>query len=139
MFIKDLEFGREYEKKLLDYIEYDEYEFAPNKQFPDYDVKLKYKGEEFLYEVKADKLTDKTGNMCIEFECNNKPSGIVLTKSDYYAYFVIGEETKLYIIPTRKIKRMIKHESYHKCMNGGDGYKSKFYLFKKDLFNKYLV
>jgi hypothetical protein len=137
MFQTDLDFGRKYEKKLLKYIEYDTFELAPNIKFLEYDVKINHKGEEILFEVKADKLAHKTGNFCIEYECNNKPSGIETTKADYYAYFIIGEKTELYIIPTSSIKRKIKKMLFHKKINGGDGYRSCMYLFKMDLFQKY--
>jgi hypothetical protein len=137
-FKTDLDFSRVGETELLNSIEYDSFEKAPDKKFSDWDIKLTYKGINVYYEVKTDRLTSKTGNMCIEFNCNNIPSGIETTKSDYYFYVCINEpNNELYLIPVDVIKRKIRHNRYHRIMNGGDGYRSKFYLFNKKHFKKY--
>lgn len=136
VFTEDLKFGESYQKKLLNIIEYDTCEIAPPRRFSDWDVKINYKNEETLFEVKADKLTSKTNNICIEFNCNNKPSGIETTKSDFYAYFDVFNDI-LYMIPTKSIKRRIKKKLYHKCINGGDGGRCRLYLFKTSIFDKF--
>lgn len=134
-FIKDLEFGREYEKKLETLIEYDEIEFAPKCRFTDYDVKIKYNDKITLFEVKVDKMTSNTNNLFIEFECSGNKSGIETTKSNYYAYFEVGENDVLYMIPTRKLKKMIKHHKYSSIKNC---YNAKGYIFNKQLFENYI-
>jgi hypothetical protein len=136
-FHNDLLLGKKYEMLLLDYLPKDEYtevEMAPNKRFVEWDVKLKNGLLEAKYEVKADRLSAKTGNLCIEYECSGVPSGIKVTQADYYAYFVInGGNQDLYLIPVDRLKAYIE-TSNPKKMGGGDNYRSRFYLIPKAVF-----
>jgi hypothetical protein len=43
-------------------------------------------GIDVAIEMKEDFLTQKTGNVAVEFECRGKPSGINTTQSDLYIY-----------------------------------------------------
>lgn len=104
---------------------------APNKQFYDYDFII----DNIKYECKFDKLASKTGNICIEFECNNKPSGISTTKSKYY---LIKTFDNLYKIKVKKIKKLIDENNF-KVVNGGDGYRAKMYLINISYFEKYIL
>jgi len=137
-FHNDLLLGKKYELLLLDYIdrtEYDDVELAPNKRFVEWDVKVKRGSLEAKYEVKADRLSAKTGNLCIEYECSGQPSGISTTQADYYAYFVIhGSDQDLYLIPVDRLKAYIE-TSKPKKMGGGDNYRSRFYLIPKVVFS----
>jgi len=103
---------------------------APNKQFYDYDFII----DDIKYECKYDKLASKTGNICIEFECNNKPSGISTTQSKYY---IIKTYDNIYKIKVKKIIKLINNNNF-KIVNGGDGYRSKMYLIDKSYFEKYI-
>lgn len=136
-FQNDLLLGKKYELMLLDYLdrkEYDEVELAPNKRFVEWDVKIKRGSLEAKYEVKSDRLSHKTGNLCIEYECSGHPSGINVTQADYYAYFVIhGSEQDLYLIPVDRLKAYIETANPKK-MGGGDNYRSRFYLIPKAVF-----
>lgn len=73
-----------------------------NGRFPDWDIKMTYaKHYETVedeiktatYEVKSDRLSEQSGNFCIEFynTKQEKPSGIVSSKADYYVYFADGK------------------------------------------------
>ena len=137
-FHADLAFGKEYEHILLDYIDYDEVEFCPNGAFSDWDVKIKRDGLEGTYEVKADRLSAKTGNLCIEYQCREKPSGIATTKALFYAYFVVkGKEHDCYIIPVERLKKMIDEGKFKK---GATDYgRTQFFLIPKTAFTPYLV
>jgi len=141
-FVSDLLFGKKYELLLLDYIdkgEYDDVELPPNKAFKDWDVLVRRGDSQTAYEVKADRLTAKTGNFCIEYECSGEPSGISSTKADYYAYFVVnGAQQECYIIPVAFIRKLITTGSYKK-MNGGDKWKARFFLVPKAEFCQFLV
>jgi hypothetical protein len=137
-FNKDLKFGNEFENKFCSIFKLTDYEIKKGKFLP-YDVIDNT--TQIKYEVKADRYTYKTGNICIEFECNNKPSGINTSESDYYIYFVVcpNDEYDLYKIPTKSIKRRIKTNLYKKVMYGGDNNASKFYLFDKMHFEKFKI
>lgn len=136
-FKKDLAFGESYEMELLKYIPYDTYN-KPQGKFKDYDLEIKLNDKSTFYEVKADRMAYKTGNIAIEYECFDKPSGIETTKADYYTYFVLNNnDYDLYIIPVRKIKSKIRKELYKRIVKGGDYQKSKLYLFDLNKFKKY--
>ena len=135
-FISDLQFGKKYEKESSKLLNYDRIEYAPNKKFYDYDILIEKDGVTTKYEVKSDKLTHKTGNACIEYMCSGLDSGITMTKADYYMYFVIkpDESYDCYQIPVDVIKKEIIGR---RSMNGGDGWKAKFYLVPINVFEKY--
>ena len=65
------EFAIKMIKKELDILEV---EFATNKAFNDWDVKIKYNenGEvmERTFEIKSDDKSMETGNICFEYMCN---------------------------------------------------------------------
>ena len=138
-FKKDLEFGEYYEMQLLKHIEHD-LSVKKDGKFKDYDIEI-YKDDILTtYEVKADRMINKTNNICIEYECFNKPSGISTTKANFWAIFEIlpEQDYNLYIIPTEDIKHLIDVRQYSKFVKGGDFNKSKMFLFNKNLFHKYL-
>jgi len=138
--MEDLKFGVGYERKFINIKGFENYE-KKEGYFKEYDIICYDECEEGIkYEVKTDRMAFETGNLCIEYECNSKPSGIETTKADYYVYFVITDEGyNMYEIPTKKIKKMIERVDYHNTMRGGDMKKSKFCLFKLNLFDKYLT
>ena len=127
----DLEFGNIYEKKLVDIIPNDSY-IIKEGYFPYYDVEINKDNVITKYEVKADRYTYKTGNIAIEFKCNNLPSGISKTQADYYAYYVVKPYNlfELYIIPTQIIKDKINTEEYNELLND---YReiTKYFLFAR--------
>ena len=141
-FKNDLKFGNKYEEEILEHLEYDSFEIMKGC-FKPYDILLKHNNKEYKIEVKSDRLTHKTGNICIEFECSRKPSGISTTQAGCWGYFeVINDKDmiyNLYIIPTKKIREDIEKKKYHRCIYGGDNYASQFYLFNKDIFKKYII
>lgn len=109
------EIGDKYEAMLPDYIDdYDEYVKAPNKQFSDWDAKFR-KGDTWTYyECKADLSAYRTKNLFIEYRHSNNPSGISLTKSDYYMFFIV-DVTKDELIEVLKIETDAIRE---KCNSG---------------------
>jgi hypothetical protein len=88
-------------------------------------------------EVKCDRMTKKTKNICIEFKCSNKSSGITTTESDYYIYFVVGTDD-VYKIPTNDIRKIIRDNNF-RTYKGGDFGRSEFYLIPEKHFENYLV
>lgn len=141
MFQLDLKFGNKYEDLIFNYYNNRKYicESTKDKKcFKDYDLKVSKKDIIKTIEVKADRLAYKTGNIAIEFECNNKESGINSTLSTHYYYFIIKPNGyDVYKILTKKIKKLIENKKYFRIVSGGDNYSSKMYLFKLELFEKY--
>jgi hypothetical protein len=140
VFKSDLIFGNKYEQEFVNYLGYDNFKIIEG-HFKEYDIEIVIDNVIIYFEIKADRLTHKTNNICIEYECNNKPSGITTTKANHYGYFEIinDNEYRLYVIPVNIIKKNINKKLYNRCINGGDGYRSKFYLFNKDIYSKYII
>ena len=75
-------------------------------------------GEKNLYkifkegkvEVKRDRIALKTGNMAIEYEHRDIPSGIATSEADYWCYiFTDGDSDMAYvIIPTERLKALAR-------------------------------
>ena len=89
------------------------------------------------YEVKADRMACRTGNIAIEYMCNNVVSGISSTRAKYYIYFVINPDSNpsniydIYKIKTKVLKQLVGN---CRSVSGGDGNRSKMYLLKiKDI------
>ncbi len=66
-------------------------------------------------EVKADTRWKDTGNLAVEYECFDKPSGISVTKADYWAFALTygrdkQEECAYMLIPTKFIKEIVKEK-----------------------------
>jgi hypothetical protein len=100
-FDMDLEFGHTYEDKLR--------ELFQNKG---------------KIEVKADRMAHETGNITIEFECRNKPSGISTTEADYWFYWIAEKDTGI-MIEVSRLKEICKGK---KVVDGGDDKAAKMYL-----------
>lgn len=137
-FYKDLEFGESYETLFTTLVQHDGYKRCNNKY---YDIALMKGDKVVYYEVKCDRMLYKTGNICIEYECYDKPSGITTSKANKYVIFELfpDETYNLYVIPVKRIKEQINEGTYHCVKNGGDYKRSKFYLFDKEIFKKYII
>lgn len=138
-FKNDLSFGEAFELELLKYISYDSYK-KPQGKFKDYDLEIISNNINTYYEVKCDRMSFKTGNIAIEYECFDKPSGIESTKADYYGYFILNPNGyDLYIVPVSQIKEFINKKIYKRTVKGGDYFKSHMYLFDLSVFNEYKI
>jgi hypothetical protein len=138
-FVGDLAFGNKYEQEYVKITGVTNYQIKTGK-FKPYDIEITENNTTHYIEVKADRMTHSTGNMCIEFMCNNEPSGITTTTADFYAYFeVTPTGYNLYKIPVPIIREAIANKTYHKSVSGGDRWRSNFYLFKKNLFSEFKV
>lgn len=139
-FYKDLKEGEKYEMKLLDHIEYIKY-LKPPGYFKEYDLKIYHKIKRYAtYEIKSDKQINIFGNICIEYMCKNKPSGIATSKATYWAIFEPKDTLyRLYIIPSYIIRKFIEEKKYKRDCSGGDNYASQLYLFDKKIFKDYII
>jgi len=141
-FYKDLTFGQFYEREFIKVMDFKSFERSEESSEPrnkkqsfliedetkkaqkEYDIMVTQNGENIKYEIKCDRLSNKTGNVCIEITCNGKPSGISSTTSDYWAYFVLKEykQYDLYIIPIDELRDIVFTNDY-KVIRGGDNKK----------------
>ena len=139
-FISDKLFGKKYERDFVELIEYDSYRFPENDYHKEWDLETTKDDVVTHFEVKADRRTFATGNICIEFAYKGEDSGIMTTKADYWVLYVVneGKVERIYLVPTEDLRKMITDEKYHKTINCGDGWKSKCHLFQEALFTEYL-
>jgi hypothetical protein len=96
----------------------------------DFDLDLQFgqEGEELFrhiltgretIEVKRDRQSSKTGNAVIEYKYKGRPSGLAITKANWWG-FIFNDDT-LVLIRTIKLKE-IARKFYHlgKTVKGGD-------------------
>lgn len=106
-----------------------------------YDILLNMNGCNVTLEVKEDFKCMVTGNVCVEYECRGKPSGIAVTQADYIVYKIHETPIKFnyYICSTDELIRRIENQEYVRTFDsGGDlGSNTKGYLFKLDIFKSF--
>jgi len=143
MVFKDcLKLGFHYEELAVNYFKSIGYNHILDSNYKnkcsEYDILISKDNIEKKIEVKSDRLSSKTGNIFIEYECNSKPSGITTSESDLYIYFIIKNiGYDMYIIPTNGLRELIKDKKYFRVVSGGDKNYSKGYLFKLFQLSKY--
>ena len=82
-------------------------------------------------EVKSERgMWMKTGNIAVEYESWNKPSGIRATESDYWFHnLCVGDnEFCTLVFKTDVLKTIVDKLDYFKTVSGGDNNASKMYL-----------
>jgi hypothetical protein len=143
-FNRDLKQGKYYEGKAVELFDYDNYHIARG-YCKEYDFWFIKDGKKTFVEVKSERYASITNNLAIEFKYKGRPSGINITKADYYAYYILHtgngtvegdiKKEECYIIPTNELREIAE-----KCriVKGGDGYHSMIYLVHKGLLKKYL-
>ena len=94
-------------------------------------------------EVKSERdMWMKTGNICIEYESWNKPSGIKASESDYWVHnLCIGDnEYCTLVFKTDVLRTIVNNLDYFKTVSGGDNKASKMYLVNlQKLFSKDVI
>tara|TARA_R100000278_G_scaffold11197_2_gene12573 strand:- start:314 stop:766 length:453 start_codon:yes stop_codon:yes gene_type:complete len=86
-------------------------------------------------EVKKDFKSQYTGNVVIEMEMNNRPSGLQTTTADWWVFHL--DETEIVWITLKRLKEMVEFEGYKlvEFIGEGDEISKQAYLVpKKDLY-----
>ncbi len=86
-------------------------------------------------EVKKDFKSQYTGNVVIEMEMNNRPSGLQTTTADWWVFHL--NETEIVWITLERLKEMVELEGYKLVEFIGDGdeiSKQAYLVPKKDLY-----
>lgn len=107
----------------------------------DFDLDLQYGqiGEETLAKILSGKIEVKTergqwkstGNIAIEYSSRKKPSGIIVTKADWWCTILMdGQEIDHIILtPMKKMKELfVKYFKRGKKVRGGDSNTSELVL-----------
>jgi Holliday junction resolvase-like predicted endonuclease len=134
-FKKDLITGEVGEDEVKSFFEGLGFVFIGKCNNNEFDLIMEYNRRPVTIEVKTDSYRD-TGNIAIEIESRGKPSGLSVTKADYFAtIFRCTEE--LWIIKTSELLELISNNNFYLKENGGDkGSNTKFYLISKSKFRK---
>ena len=75
-------------------------------------------------EVKRDLQAINTGNIYVEYDSRDKPSGLAHTKADYYCYFIT--DGRMFLIETEELKELCrKYIGTDRDRRGGDSDTSK--------------
>ena len=129
-FSNDMRIGEEYEHKLMDYLLRRGFKVMQthgvNKEFDvcTYDNNTIF----HTYEVKFDRLHEKTGNLAIEYWDRGKWSGIKATKAEYWVHCT---EKMMYILTLSEFKEWLNlNRKYLNIKNGGDNNEAKMILIK---------
>ncbi len=81
-------------------------------------------------EVKCDTYSNISTNAAIEFLYKGHPSGISITKADFWVHKYMDE---FYVICVEDLRKLIKNNEFM-IVNGGDDYLAKMYLIPSDIF-----
>ena len=65
-------------------------------------------------EIKRDFVACRTGKLYVEYFCWGKPSGIAITRADFWAFILDGK--RVIIVPTEHLKEVCR-----KAYRNGDG------------------
>lgn len=142
-FKSDLSFGQSGEDVVVRFLQADGYRFGTINHDNKYDIMMTMDDRKITFEVKTDfkcaPLFD-TGNIFVEFESRNKPSGISVTQADWFVtYFLYFHE--LWFIKTSDLKTLIEENNFSKFCDAGDhGSATHGYLInRKEHRNKFNV
>jgi hypothetical protein len=129
----DLALGQKYEKIALEKLGEGDVVLPPeNVAHSPWD--FKHAGR--AYEVKSDRWTARTGNLCIEYEHTGVPSGISLTEADDWIYYAIsGSGDYAYKIPVGLLREAVARPGVRKHFT--DGGNSRFFLIPERDFVAY--
>lgn len=132
----DLKDGNKFEDYILDIVKKD-YPDAVRMEgyFPDYDIEVP--GKDITYECKFDRMSQKTGNLAIEFEYNKKPSGINKSKAVWWVYGYFNKKNSKWMHAFIKTEDLKKQCDGYRVVNGGDRWASKMYLIPVEDFEKF--
>lgn len=136
-FSEDLKIGQEVEKRVANVLEKEtgvKCLFPTPGKFSPFDFAFYMpSGEIKTAEVKYDAKASQTGNIAIEVSNNGKPSGLFVTKSDYWVH-VVGCDA--YLLKTEDLKNKcldvrsgLEIEHFKRKVKGGDGWRTEMYLF----------
>lgn len=136
-FNKDILTGEQGQQFIREFLENRGFLFIDECHTNEYDLKMSYNNKEYTYEIKTDVYKKNTGNLVIEFESRNKPSGINVTRADFFVtYFpFLGE---IWNISSNSLKMLINDIKPKVFEHSGDqNSNTKLYRLKKSEVAQY--
>lgn len=138
-FNEDLGTGVSGEELIKNFLISKGFKFINENHDNKYDLLMSYNDLEIKYEVKTDVFLSRendTGNLVVEFESRNKPSGISVTEANYYVYF-IPKLNEIWNIKMEKLKELIESESFRVASGGDKGSNTKMHLIPRNKYKKH--
>jgi hypothetical protein len=139
-FKDDLKLSETGEIKIKHFLEKKGLKYVSSNNDNKYDLIMSKNDKVISYEIKTDfkcaPLFD-TGNLFVEFECRNHPSGISVTKSDWFVtYFIYLNE--IWFIKSKNLKELISNNEFPVFIDAGDtNSETKGYLINRKKFKEY--
>jgi hypothetical protein len=138
-FNKDFELGIDGEEFIKNFLISKGFKFISENNDNKYDLLMSYNKSEIKYEIKTDVFITKekdSGNLVVEFECRNKPSGISVTEADYYVYYIPNLK-EVWNIKMSDLKNLIEENDFKVAVGGDKGSNTKMYLIRRSSYRKY--
>lgn len=136
-FTKDLQQGDVGEKWFVQYLQQRGAKILERNKTNAYDIRATYlytRRVESTFEIKTDVYPKNTGNLFVEFECRGKPSGIRVSKAEWFVtiFPLLGE---VWIIRTDTLKNIIYENQLKTTEQSGDeGSNTRGYLVPRNAF-----
>ena len=103
-----------------------DYGFSPYSEKEFYDVffvvNSKDGARRFTVEIKNDIASMRTGNIGIEYECRGKPSGIAITKADYWMHIIRHDGKFLFLVIKPNLLNVLIEKKAKAKKIGGDNF-----------------
>ncbi len=136
----DLKEGQKGEGDIITFLERKGLTYLHSNNDNKYDIKMLKNNKEISYEIKTDTWCDQfkdSGNIFVEFECRDKPSGIEVTEAEWFVTFFkhLGH---IWFIKTSVMKQLIETENFRTTNQSGDkGSNTRGYLVPRNQYLKY--
>lgn len=132
-FLDDLELGESGEQTIIKDLESLGANFVSDNKTNTHDLVFLHNDNIVTYECKTD-IYDDTGYMFIETECRSKPSGITVTKADWFVtYYKRLDE--IWYIKTDALRTLLENHEHRQVDQSGDkGSNTKGYLVNRNMF-----
>tara|TARA_B100000900_G_C20548504_1_gene703697 strand:- start:380 stop:871 length:492 start_codon:yes stop_codon:yes gene_type:complete len=138
-FKKDVNIGEDGEEIIKQLLLSKGFKFIRENRDYKYDLLMSFGDRDISFEIKTDVYVDKnndTGNLVVEYECRNKPSGISVTQADYYVYYM-PKLNEVWNIHMDNLKYLIKNNNFYSATGGDEGSNTKMYLIRREYFKDY--
>lgn len=138
----DIKEGQEGEGNIINFLENKGLTYLNSNNDNKYDIKMLKNNKEITYEIKTDTWCNQTrdsGNIFVEFECRDKPSGIEVTEADWFVTYFrhLGH---IWFIKTSVMKQLIKTENFKIRRQSGDaGSNTCGYLVPRNQYKEYFT
>ena len=138
-FKQDVNIGEDGEEVIKQLLLSKGFNFIKENRDYKYDLLMSFGDRDISFEIKTDVYVDKnndTGNLVVEYECRNKPSGISVTEADYYVYYM-PKLNEVWNIHMDNLKHLIENNNFYSATGGDKGSNTKMYLIRRADFKDY--